>query len=256
MRVQGKIAIVTGVGRERGLGRAIAVTLAREGAEVVLAGRNAEGIEAVAEEIRALGRRVLAIRTDVTQEGQVNAMVEKTLAEFGRVDVLVNNAGVNKFVPIDEITPEEWDRVITINLKGTFLCTRAVLPAMKRQGSGKIISIGSINGVAGSAPAGGAHYAASKGGIESLAKTVARQMGPYGITSNVVAPGPVDTDITRDFETREDYAKRRESQKGLIPLGRICTAQDVADAVLFFASDESSYITGEVLALNGGMHID
>lgn len=256
MRMEGKVAIVTGVGRPRGIGRAIALTLSREGADVVVAGTNVEGTKAVAEEIRAMERRALAVQTDVTREEQVHAMVEAALAEFGKIDVLVNNAGVNRFLPVHEITTEEWDRVITINLKGTFLCTRAVLPTMMRQGGGRIIFMSSMVAAWGAAPAGGAHYAASKGGIESLAKTVARQMACYGITANVVAPGPVDTDITRDFETPEEYAQRREKQKSMIPIGRICTAQDVANGVLFFASDEASYITGEVLALNGGMHID
>ncbi len=256
MRMQGRVAIVTGASHPRGMGRATALALAREGADLVLTDIEVEGTQAIAEEIRASGRRALALRTDITREDQVQAVVAAALEEHGRIDVLVNNAGVTRLHPILEISAEEWDRILAVNLKGAFLCTKAVLPTMIRQRYGRIVSIASHVAEQGAGGVVGAHYAASKAGILGLMKTVARQMAPYGITSNAVAPGPIDTDFTRDYETPEQAFRRRSALVPKLPLGRLGEPREVAEAVLFLASDGASYITGEVLDVNGGLHID
>lgn len=256
MRVSGRVAIVTGAGYPRGIGRATALALAREGADLVLADLHAEGANAIAAEVSALGRRALAVRTDVTREDQVDAMAAAALAEFGRIDILVNNAGIVQHHPLLEITAADWDRMIAVHLKGAFLCTRAVIPAMVDQRYGRIVSIASVNAERGGGGTSGAHYNAAKGGIISFAKTVARKFAAYGITSNVVSPGYIDTDITRDYETDEERAARRQAIVAQIPLGRLGMPEDIAMAVLFLASDEASFITGEVLDVNGGQHID
>lgn len=256
MKMTGKVAMVTGAGHQRGIGRAIAVAMAREGADLVLADLYIEGAGAIAEEIRGLGRRALAVRTDITQEDQVNALAAAALREFGRIDILVNNAGIAHHHPLLEITTEQWDRMINVHLKGTFLCTKAVIPIMMEQRYGRIVSIASINAERGGGGMSGAHYNAAKAGIMGFQKTVARKFASYGITSNVVSPGYIDTDITRDYETDEDRAARRKEIIAQIPLGRQGTPEDIAEAVLFLASDSASFITGEVLDVNGGQHID
>lgn len=255
MSVQGKVVIVTGAGHPRGIGRAIALTMARDGADLVLADVNGEGAAAIAEEVRALGRQALAVATDVSKEEDVNAMVEAALGEFGRIDVLVNNAGISRYQQVLDLSLQEWNLIMAINLTGPFLCTRAVLPAMIRQGGGRVVFISSHVAISGSGLKNGAHYAASKAGVIGFAKSVARQFAHHGITSNVVAPGPIDTDISRESEPRDKYLARRQAQVSEILLGRIGVTQDVADAVWFLASDRASYITGEVLLVNGGMLI-
>ncbi len=256
MRMKESVAVVTGAGHPRGMGRAIALAMAREGANLVLADINEAGAAAIAEEIRALDQRALAVRTDVSREEQVKEMVDSTLREFGHIDVLVNNAGFGQHRPVVELTVEEWDRMLDVHLKGTFLCTKAVLPSMMRQKRGSIVYISSVTAERGGGPWSGIHYSSAKAGIMGFAKTVARQYASYGVRSNVVVPGYIDTDITRDFETPERRAERLESVRTQVPLGRLGTPQDVAEAVLFLASDSAAYITGEVLDVNGGYHID
>ncbi|MCL4458294.1 MAG: 3-oxoacyl-ACP reductase FabG [Chloroflexi bacterium] len=253
MNLSGKVAIVTGVSSSRGIGRAAALALATAGADmVVIAGHNIEGAREVAREIETLGRRSLALRVDVTDGRQIVHAVEETLAHFGRIDILVNNAGATQKVGLLEMTEDDWGHIIAVNLKGTFLFTKAVLPVMIKQRSGRIISISSISAKRGGGYYGGAHYCAAKAGVLGFAKAVAREMAPYGITSNVICPGTIDT----DFMGGPLLPERKEAILRDLPLGRLGRPEDIANAILFLASDEAEWITGEVMDVNGGAHID
>lgn len=242
MRMQGKVALITGGGR--GLGKAICLTLAREGADISIGDMDAAEAEAVAGLIRRTGRRALAVKVDVSRAEEVKTLVARTIATFGTIDVLVNNAGIFDKGPVAEMTEASWDKVLDVNLKGTFLCSREVLPVLKQNRSGKIVSIASLAGQAGGLLA-GSNYAASKAGVICLTKSLAKELGPFGINVNCIAPGIIATEMTRAFP--------REDLKKTIPLRAIGEPQDVADAVLFLASEESKYITGETLNVNGGI---
>lgn len=243
--LNGRVAIVTGA--SRGIGRAVAKALAARGATVVAAAR-ADHAAAVAQEIVAAGGRAEATSVDVTDRGAVNDMVGHAVARYGRVDVLVNNAGIASDDLLVRMKPAAWDAVIATNLTAAFTCTQAVLKPMIRQRSGRIVCISSVVGQMGNA--GQANYAASKAGLIGFARAVAREVASRGITVNVVAPGFIDTDMTRTLPeaTRAAWAAQ-------IPLGRLGTAEEVAAAVCFLASDEASYITGQVLAVNGGLYM-
>jgi 3-oxoacyl-[acyl-carrier protein] reductase len=238
-----KIAIVTGA--SRGIGRAIATELAARGAHVVAVARgsNAEG---VAEEIRAAGGKAEAVGLDVTDGAALETLVSGVLATHGRVDVLVNNAGIARDQLMLRMKRAEWDEVIATNLTAAFTLTQAVLKPMIRQRAGRIVSISSVVGQVGNA--GQANYAASKAGLIGFSKALAREVASRNVTVNVVAPGLIETDMTRAVAegARETWASQ-------IPLGRLGSPRDVASAVCFLASDEASYITGQVLAVNGGM---
>jgi 3-oxoacyl-[acyl-carrier protein] reductase len=244
MNLSGRIAIVTGA--SRGIGRAIARQLAARGAHVV-AGARGDHARAVAEEIGASGGRAEAAALDVTEAGAADAFVAATLERHGRIDILVNNAGIARDKLMLRMKRDDWDAVLTTNLTGAFALTQAVLKPMIRQHSGRIVCISSVVGQRGNA--GQANYAASKAGVIGFAKSVALEVASRGITVNVVAPGLIETDMTHAMtETaREEWASR-------IPLARLGTPDDVASAVCFLASDEASYITGHVLAVNGGMY--
>ncbi len=244
-RCPGRVAIVTGA--SRGIGRATALALARQGAVVVAVARGDHAVSAAAD-IAAAGGQVAAESVDVTDAGAVSAMVERTLERFGRVDILVNNAGIARDQLVLRMKPEDWDAVVATNLTAAFTCTQAVLRAMVKQRAGRIISIASVVGQAGNA--GQANYAASKAGLIGFSKALALEVASRGITVNVVAPGLIDTDMTRRLPeaTRASWAER-------IPLGRIGSPEDVAAAVCFLASDEASYITGQVIAVNGGLYM-
>ncbi|HVD92046.1 MAG TPA: 3-oxoacyl-ACP reductase FabG [Vicinamibacterales bacterium] len=241
----GRVAVVTGA--SRGIGRAIATRLAAQGATVVAAARgdNAAG---TAEEITTAGGKAEAASVDVSDTATVEALVSGTLARHGRIDILVNNAGITKDQLMLRMKRDDWDSVIATNLTGTFALTQAVLKPMIRQKGGRIICISSVVGQSGNA--GQANYAASKAGIIGFAKAVAQEVASRNITVNVVAPGMVDTDMTRAITetTRDEWASR-------IPLKRLGTPDDIASAVCFLASDEAAYITGQVLAVNGGMYM-
>jgi NAD(P)-dependent dehydrogenase (short-subunit alcohol dehydrogenase family) len=243
-RLEQRAAIVTGAGQ--GIGRAIALGLAREGAKIAIAEVNEERASAVKNEIEAGGGTALAIRTDVSDETSVKAMVQKSLQEFGRLDILVNNAGIFPTSPIEEMREEDWDRVIGTNLVGAFLCARAVISEFLKQGNGRIISI--TSGRAFQGAKNGAHYAASKAGIIGFSKSLALEVARHGITVNVICPGVTDTAQPRGHQTEEElYA---QAQK--IPLGRIGQPEDLVGPAIFLASDAARFITGQTLLVNGG----
>jgi 3-oxoacyl-[acyl-carrier protein] reductase len=245
MNVNGKIALVTGA--SRGIGREIALELAREGANVVV---NYSGSESkaneVVDEIKSIGREALAIQCNVADSESVQSMVKETISHFGALDILVNNAGITKDNLLMRMKENEWDDVININLKGVFLCTKAVTRQMMKQRSGRIINISSIVGVSGNP--GQANYVAAKSGVIGLTKTAAKELAPRGITVNAVAPGFISTDMTDQLP--EDV--RNEMLK-LIPLNRFGDPKDIAKVVSFMASESSSYMTGQTLHIDGGM---
>jgi 3-oxoacyl-[acyl-carrier protein] reductase len=245
IELSGRIAIVTGA--SRGIGREIATRLAAQGAHVVAAARG-ENARGVAEAIAAAGGRADHVALDVTVPGATEAAVEATLERHGRVDILVNNAGIARDQLLLRMKRDDWDAVIATNLTAAFTLTQAVLKPMIRQRSGRIICISSVVGQGGNA--GQANYAASKAGLIGFAKAVALEVASRGVTVNVVAPGLIDTDMTRAItgDAREEWASK-------IPLKRLGTPGDIASAVCFLASDEASYITGQVLAVNGGMYM-
>ncbi|MCD6169434.1 MAG: 3-oxoacyl-[acyl-carrier-protein] reductase [Candidatus Latescibacteria bacterium] len=242
--LQNKIAIVTGAGQ--GIGQAIAVRLAQEGADVAVSDINLQSAEQTASQIRQMDRRSLALKADVANFEDVRAMVEKSTQEFGRVDILVNNAGVTKDNLLVRMTQQQWDWVISVNLKGTFNCTKAVVPLMMRSRYGRIINIASVIGLVGNA--GQANYAASKAGIIGLTKSAAKELASRGITVNAVAPGYIQTEMT---ERLPEQAK--EAFLKTVPLQRVGLPQDVAGVVAFLASEDASYITGQVINIDGGM---
>jgi 3-oxoacyl-[acyl-carrier protein] reductase len=251
-RLAGRVAIVTGAGSPRGIGRASAVRLAQDGADVVVGDLDLAGAETVAGEVRALGRRSLAIRTDVTSEADVATLVQRALQEFGRIDILVNNAGITQPKRVPDITVADWEKVLAVNLKGTFLCSKAVLPTMLQQGYGRIVNLSSVSAKRGGGVFGGAHYSAAKAGILGFAKALAREVAAQGITVNSVAPGLVATDIRGGLE---DPATQREMAKD-IPAKRLAKPEEVAAAIAFLASEDAAYITGEEIDINGGSHMD
>lgn len=247
MKLEGKVAIVTGAGREgKGIGRCVALALASEGTDIVIADYVIEAAEAVADEVRKVGRKALAVRADVGVPADADAIVERALAEFGSVDILVNNAGITRDALIPRMSEADWDAVIDTNLKGTFNCTKAVTRAMLKQRSGKIVNVASVMGIIGNP--GQANYSASKGGIIALTKTTARELGSRGINVNAVAPGFIQTAMTDELSDSV-----RESISMQIPLNRLGTSEDVARLVLFLCTEESSYVTGQVINVDGGM---
>ncbi|MEW6245439.1 MAG: 3-oxoacyl-[acyl-carrier-protein] reductase [Nitrospirota bacterium] len=244
MSLAGKVAIVTGAAQ--GIGRAIAETLARDGADIVVAdldpGRSQETVAAVEE----LGRRALNVKVNVADFNDVKAMVDQALKDWGKVDILVNNAGITRDGLLLRMKEEDWNLVLQVNLNGTFHCTKAVLQPMTKQRYGRIVNIASIVGVMGNV--GQANYAASKAAVIGFTKTVAREYAGRNVTVNAVAPGFIDTAMTQGLP-----ADVKETLQKQIPLGRLGRPDDIAAAVRFLVSDEASYITGHVLHVNGGM---
>ncbi len=241
-----KVAIVTGA--SRGIGRVIALALAGQGAKVVVSARNAEALDNLTAEIKAQGGEAVAVVGDVALDADANNLISQAVATFGKVDILVNNAGITRDGLLLRMKSEDWDAVLNTNLKGAFLCTRAVAKVMSKQRSGRIINMSSVVGDMGNA--GQANYCASKAGLLGLTKSVARELARRNVTVNAVTPGFIVTDMTEDMTD-----KAREAMTAQIPLGRLGESEDVANAVLFLASDQSSYITGQVLGVNGGMYM-
>ena len=249
MDLKGKVAIVTGAGG--GIGRAISVKFASLGANVVVADIKQEGAGETVSLVEKAGTKGLAMNTDITSLPQVQAMVKKTLEAFGQVDILVNNAGWDKIEPFVKNSPELWDRVISINLKGPIHCTRAVLDPMMERKYGKIISISSDAGRVGST--GEAVYSACKGGIIAFTKTMAREMARYQINVNCICPGATDTPLLAEITGGETGAKIIEAMVKAVPFRRLGKPEDVAGAVAFLASEEASFITGQTLSVSGGL---
>jgi len=242
----GKTAIVTG--SARGIGRSIAQALARRGADVVISDVDAAGAEATAAEIAQRGRRTLAIACNVTRRDEVEALIERTLAAWGRLDILVNNAGITRDTLAIRMTEEQWDLVLDVNLKGTFFGCAAAAKAMIKARSGAIVNIASITGLIGNV--GQANYAASKAGVIALTRTLAKELASRNIRVNAVAPGFIETEMTREMTE-----KAKAAFLEFVPMGRGGTPEEVAAVVAFLCSPESSYITGECITIDGGLTI-
>lgn len=242
----GKVAIVTGA--SRGIGKSIALALASQGATIVAVDMDLEATEAVVAELNASGGKALAVVGNVTVTADVERMVEAATEAFGRVDILVNNAGITRDGLLMRMKDEDWDAVLNVNLKGAFLCTRAAFKVMSKQRYGRIINIASVVGQMGNA--GQANYCASKAGLIGLTKSNAREMAKRSITVNAVAPGFIATAMTDALSD-----KVRAELTAQIPLERLGSADDIANAVVFLASEASGYITGHVLSVNGGMYM-
>ena len=241
-----KVAVVTGA--SRGIGRVIALALAGQGAKIVASARNAEALEKLTAEIKAQGGEAVAVVGDVALDADANNLISQAVATYGRVDILVNNAGITRDGLLLRMKSEDWDAVLNTNLKGAFLCTRAVAKVMSKQRYGRIINMSSVVGEMGNS--GQANYCASKAGLLGLTKSVARELARRNVTVNAVTPGFIVTDMTEEMTD-----KAREAMTAQIPLGRLGESEDVANAVLFLASDQSAYITGQVLGVNGGMYM-
>ena len=243
-KLSGQVAIVTGAAQ--GMGAETARTFYGEGGSVVLCDVQEEQVERIAKELEPDGARSLGLRTDVTKPDEVKALVSATVDRFGKIDILVNNAGVLRWTPVDEIPVSEWDLILDVNLKGTFLCSQAVLPNMKANGHGRIINMSSTAGRSVST-LGGAHYTTAKAGVLGFTRALAKEMAPFGITANAVCPGLIDTEMARENCPPERLGAYEEK----FPIARMGRPEEVARLILFLATD-ASYITGAAFDINGG----
>jgi 3-oxoacyl-[acyl-carrier protein] reductase len=241
-----KVAIVTGA--SRGIGKSISLALAKQGAKIVAVDISANGMDELLAEIKALGSEGIAVAGNVTVAADTERMIDEAVAAYGRVDILVNNAGITRDGLLLRMKEEDWDAVLSVNLKGAFLCTKAASKVMTKQRYGRIINIASVVGQMGNA--GQANYCASKAGLMGLTRSNARELAKRNVTVNAVAPGFIVSDMT---EALPDQVK--EAMAAQIPLERFGTADDIANAVIFLASEASGYVTGQVLAVNGGMYM-
>ena len=246
--LNGKIALVTGA--RRGMGKAHALALAAQGATVVITDVNQSECEFVADEVRAQGGEPTCHKLDVSSKADVDRVFDEVIAKYGRIDILVNNAGIYQPKPFLEMTEEEWDRTIDINLKGEFLCAQRAAKEMAKNKYGRIINIASIaSGGVGVGIAGGAHYTASKGGIVGMSETLAVELAPLGITVNVIGPGAIDTPMVGAASLPKDVM---DAMLAGVPMKRMGRPEEVSAAVVFLASDEASYVTGATLYVDGG----
>ncbi len=246
MELEGQIALVTGGGQ--GIGRAISLALAKDGADVIIFELNSEKTEEVSKDIYSLGRKTLSVTVDVSNAEEVEDGFRKAIESFGRIDILVNNAGITKDALIVRMKDEDWDKVLEVNLKGAFLCTRSAVKTMSKQRYGRIINISSVVAFMGNP--GQVNYVASKAGILGLTKTVAKEYATRGITVNAIAPGFIQTAMTDALPEQVKETMLKE-----IPLGKFGSPDDVASAVRFLALKDSGYITGQVIHVNGGMYM-
>ena len=244
MILKDMVAVITG--GARGIGREIALLFADEGADIAICDVNAQTLEATRKELEAKGRRVVAETVDITKSDQVEAFTQKILDKLKKIDILVNNAGITRDGLLVRMSEADWDAVLAVNLKGAFNCTRAISKIMMKQRSGRIVNIASIIGIMGNP--GQANYAASKGGLIAFTKTVAKELSSRNVRANAIAPGFIQTDMTAKLS----YDVKSEMLK-YVPLGKFGTARDVANLALFLAGDGSSYITGQVIQVDGGM---
>ncbi len=246
MRLKDKIAVVTG--SSRGIGRAVALAFAKEGAKVVVNYSSSEkAAMEVVEKIKEMGSDAIAVKADVSKKEEAERLINEGINKFGRIDILVNNAGFTRPALLINMTEEQWDAVVDIHMKGTFLCSQAAAKHMIEQKSGKIINVASVAGVVGTV--GQVNYSAAKGGIISMTKSIARELARYNICCNVIALGVVETEMTEKIRTDE---KLREIYLNRILLKRFAKPEDITPAFVFFASDESNYITGQLLCVDGG----
>ncbi len=246
--IKGKVAIITGA--RRGMGRTHALKLSQAGAKVVVSDISEEDCKIVVDEIKNQGGEAIGIKCDVSKKEDVDEMVRKTLENFGKIDILVNNAGICQFKPFLELTEEEWNKTLNINLKGYFLCAQAAAKEMAKRKSGVIVNVASIAmGQVGVGFQNLAHYSASKGGIVAMTETLALELGPLGIRVNAVAPGMIDTPM---IESMKQDPKTMEATLARVPLHRAGKPEEVSNLVLFLASDESSYMTGSTVVIDGG----
>jgi len=246
MKLKGKVALITG--GAQGIGKAIALLFTREGAKVVIADINLEKARETCQEVESLGGETLAVGGNVASAKEAETMVQQAADQFGRLDILVNNAGITRDQVLLRMKEEDWDLVMAVNLKGAFLCTKAALRLFLKQKSGKVVNIASVTGEMGNA--GQANYAASKAGLIGFTKSIAREYASRNIQVNAVAPGFIDTAMSQAIPQKD-----REFLIKQIPMERLGTAEDVAEAVLFLASPAADYITGQVLSVNGGMYM-
>ncbi|MGB3573845.1 MAG: 3-oxoacyl-[acyl-carrier-protein] reductase [Phormidesmis sp.] len=242
--LDGKVALVTG--SSRGIGKAAALALAEQGGKIVVNyARSSEAADAVVAQIEEMGTEAIALQADVSKADEVDALIKATMDKFGRIDVLVNNAGITRDTLLLRMKPEDWQAVIDLNLTGVFLCSRAVSKIMLKQRSGRIINISSVSGLMGNP--GQSNYSAAKAGVIGFTKTIAKELAPRGVTANVVAPGFIATDMTGDLKNTEEILK-------YIPLGRYGQPEEVAGLIRFLAADPAAaYITGQVMNVDGGM---
>ncbi len=241
-----KVAIVTGA--SRGIGRCTALALAAQGADLVVSARNLEPLQTLVAEIEAMGRKALAVTADAASTGDAEKLIAAAVETFGQVDILVNNAGITRDGLLLRMKDEDWDAVLDTNLKGAFVLIRATAKLMSKQRSGRIINISSVVGEMGNP--GQANYCASKAGLIGLTKSVARELAKRNVTVNAITPGFIETDMTSNLPE-----KARQELTAQIPLGRLGESEDIAQAVVFLASENAGYITGQVLGVNGGMYM-
>lgn len=250
--LNGKVAVVTGAGSLRGIGRSIAIALATQGAKVAICDINEEGLFKVAEEIKQRTSEVMIVTMSVTDGTSIREGFASVVDKWGKIDILVNNAGITQPVTVAEMSETDFERILDVNLKGTYLCCKAVAPYMLEKKYGRIINMSSVSAKRGGGVFGGAHYSAAKAGILGFSKAFAREVSPHGITVNSIAPGLVATDIRGGLESEEEQKRMTRD----IPCRRMALPEEVAAAVCFLASDEAGYITGEEIDVNGGSHMD
>ncbi|MDK9711139.1 3-oxoacyl-ACP reductase FabG [Acidaminobacter sp.] len=246
MRLEGKVAIVTG--SARGLGKAIVARLAKEGAKVVVTDLDQAGCDAVVDEIKAAGGEAMAVACNVTDRIAVQALAASTLEYFGKIDILVNNAGITKDATLKKMTDDQWDAVINVNLKSVFICTQEISKYMVEQKSGRVISMSSLAGVEGNF--GQTNYSASKAGVIGMTKTWSKELGKNNVTANVIAPGFMNTEMTKTIP--QNIVDQMLSR---IPVGRMGEPEEIAAAVVYLASDEAGFVNGVTLNINGGMYV-